>query len=142
MPLAVYSAVRLALLGAVVLLLALAGLRGWLLLGVAVVIAWLASYALLGRLRDGAARYLAEAAERRRSGEGPRFGPRIEADAAYEDALVADRDGARPFSRDGDRPISDREAEPEQDPEGQLEQPRRTQHHDQQPAPGPRPDGQ
>jgi hypothetical protein len=85
-PLVTYSALRLGLLAACFALGYWAGLRTWLLLGVAVLAAWALSYILLAGPRDAAARYLAERAERRRTG-GRRFPGGSDDDAAVEDAL-------------------------------------------------------
>jgi hypothetical protein len=82
-----YSALRLGLLAACFALGYWAGLRTWLLLGVAVLAAWGLSYVLLAGPRDAAATYLAERVERRRSG-GRRFPGTADDDAAHEDALV------------------------------------------------------
>ena len=81
-----YSVLRLGLLAACFGLGYWAGLRTWLLLGVAVLAAWGLSYVLLAGPRDAAARYLAERAERRRQ-PGRRFPRAAEDDAAHEDAL-------------------------------------------------------
>ncbi|WNB85934.1 DUF4229 domain-containing protein [Cellulomonas sp. ATA003] len=89
MPLVTYSALRIALLAACFGLGYLAGLRTWLLLIVATLVAWGLSYVLLRGPRDRAALYLAERAERRASGH--RFSAHAESDAAHEDAVV---DGA------------------------------------------------
>lgn len=85
MPLIVYSLLRLALLAGCLLALWAVGLGGWLLVVVATVVAWAASYLLLGRQRDGAARWLAER-DRRRRASGRRFSARVDTDAEDEDA--------------------------------------------------------
>lgn len=84
MPFLVYSLLRLGLFALALVGLAWAGMGGWLLVVVAAFVAWAASYVLLGRWRDAAALWLAERAERRRT--GPRISADIDADAAAEDA--------------------------------------------------------
>ena len=59
-PVITYSLLRLGLFGAALVVLWLVGMGGWLLVLVAVVIAFALSYVLLGRQRDAAARWLAE----------------------------------------------------------------------------------
>jgi hypothetical protein len=98
----VYTALRLAFLAAALGLGWLLGLRSWLLVLVAAVVAALASYVFLARPRDAAAAELARRAEARR-----RAGP--EADAALEDA-------ADELAR------SERERHPEQDAVRELEE--------------------
>ena len=83
MPLVVYSALRLGLFAAAVLGLWLAGRGGWLLVVVAAVVAWAASYLLLGRSRTAAATWLADRAAARPGRRRP------DADAAAEDAEAA-----------------------------------------------------
>jgi hypothetical protein len=72
----------------------LAGMRGWLLVVVAAVVALAVSYLALRGPRDAAAGWLAERAERRKS-TGERFSRQIQDDAAYEDAAVDRADDAR-----------------------------------------------
>ncbi|WP_460705125.1 DUF4229 domain-containing protein [Myceligenerans halotolerans] len=85
MPLVIYTMLRLALFAGALGLLHLAGLRSWLLVGVAAVAAFALSYVLLGGPRDAAARWLADRRERR----GTRTGASAaDADAAHEDAVV------------------------------------------------------
>ena len=93
MPLIVYSVLRLALLAVCLVALWAVGLGGWLLVVVATVVAWAASYLLLAGPRDRAARWLAERDERRRA-SGRRFSPGVETDAADEDAEARSVDGA------------------------------------------------
>lgn len=85
MPVIVYSVLRLALLAVALVAGALAGLRDWLLVVVAALVAWGLSYVLLPGPRDAAARWLADRAERRRA-TGVRFSPGVEADEDAEDA--------------------------------------------------------
>ncbi len=90
-----YSALRIGLLAACFALGYWAGLRTWLLLVVATLVAWGLSYVLLGGPRDAAARYLADRVERPGGGRGDRARA-AEADAAFEDAAVDDAErGAR-----------------------------------------------
>lgn len=99
-PLVTYSALRIVLLAACFGLGYLAGLRTWLLLLVATLVAWGVSYVLLGGPRDRAALYLADRAERRASGH--RFSAAAESDAEHEDAVVdeATRHGTGPQPED------------------------------------------
>ncbi|WP_123815825.1 DUF4229 domain-containing protein [Myceligenerans xiligouense] len=85
MPLVIYTVLRLALFGGALGLLYLAGLRSWLLVGVAAVAAFALSYVLLSVPRDAAARWLADRRARRGAGTG---GSGADADAAHEDAIV------------------------------------------------------
>lgn len=90
-----YSAWRILLfvgaLGAGYLL----GLRSWLLLLVALIVAFAVSYLALSGPRDAAARWLAERAERRKAA------PRVtkDADSDFEDSVV---DQEPRGSKDGD----------------------------------------
>lgn len=68
MPLVIYSLLRLAILGACAGLLAWAGLRDWLLLLVAVVLAAMVSYVAFPRQREASALYLAGLSARREAG--------------------------------------------------------------------------
>ena len=95
MPVIVYSALRLALLVLALVAGALAGLRDWLLVVVATLVAWGLSYVLLAGPRDAAALWLAERAERRRTA-GVRFSSGVEAD---EDAEDAEADAVRRTQR-------------------------------------------
>lgn len=116
MPLVVYSAQRLALFVAALLVLFWLQLGGWLLVLLAAIIAWALSYVLLGRSRDRAALWIAEKVEARRSGAR-----RTDPDAQAEDAEV---DGAR-AAGDGTAagaPGSEREAEAQEDAVAELEQ--------------------
>ncbi|MFB8227182.1 DUF4229 domain-containing protein [Cellulosimicrobium sp. NPDC055967] len=94
MPVVIYSVLRLLLFAAALGVLWFAGLRGWLLVLVAAVVALMLSYLTLRKPREAASRYLAERAEHRaRTGE--RFSREIEDDAAAEDAaLDAQEDAA------------------------------------------------
>lgn len=84
MPVVTFSLLRLGLLAVSLGVLWLVGLRSWLLVVVATVVALALSYLFLARQRDAAARYLAERSERRRAERAERaVGP----DEAAEDAL-------------------------------------------------------
>jgi uncharacterized oligopeptide transporter (OPT) family protein len=61
----------------------LLGLRSWLLVLVAAVVAFAVSYLALSRPRDAAARWLAEREQRRKDGSAA-----PDADADYEDSVV------------------------------------------------------
>ena len=79
--------VLLPLIAAALGVLWFAGLRGWLLVLVAAVVALMLSYLTLRKPREAASRYLAARAEHRaRTGE--RFSREIEDDAAAEDAAL------------------------------------------------------
>ena len=88
-PLLIYTLLRLALFGAALGLLYVAGLRGWLLPIVAVVVALAVSYLTLRTPRDAAARWMAGRADRR-AAERAVF-PKTDADAAHEDAQVDEK---------------------------------------------------
>lgn len=81
-----YTLLRLAYLGAAFGLLYGVGLRGWLLPIVAVMVALAASYLTLSRPRDAAAQWMADRAARRAAER--LAAPKIDADAAHEDAQV------------------------------------------------------
>ncbi|GAB4084489.1 hypothetical protein GCM10028784_11190 [Myceligenerans cantabricum] len=85
MPFVTYTVLRLALFGGALALLYAAGMRSWLLVAVAALVAFALSYVLLSRPRDDAARWLAERRGRRRAGRG---GSVADDDAAHEDAVV------------------------------------------------------
>lgn len=83
----IYSVLRLALFGACLGLLWWAGMRSWLVVVVAALVAWGVSYVLLRGPRDAAARQIAARAERRRVlGDRERFGVHAQEDADLEDA--------------------------------------------------------
>lgn len=82
MRLLVYSLLRLAVFGAALGLGYLLGLRNWLLVLVAVVIAAAVSYLVLKGPRDAAVAALAEGGERRRTRPA-----RVDVDAEHEDAV-------------------------------------------------------
>ena len=86
MRLLVYTLFRLALVLAAAGLLYLLGLRSWVLWVAAVVVGALVSFLVLGRQREEAAKVLAQYDPLRE--ERPTFSPQVEADAAYEDAIV------------------------------------------------------
>lgn len=119
MALVVYSLLRLALLVAALAVGWAVGLRGWLLVVVATVVAWAVSYLALHRQRTAAALWLAERAERRRRG-ARRISAEVDSDALAEDA-EADHAGRGPGARPASEARSHGEAEPEQDAVGELE---------------------
>jgi hypothetical protein len=86
-PLVTYSVLRLALFAVCLGLLWWVGMRAWLVVVAAALLAWGLSYVLLRGPRDAAARQLAARAERRRElGGRERFGERAQQDADLEDA--------------------------------------------------------
>ncbi|MCK0118892.1 DUF4229 domain-containing protein [Isoptericola sp. S6320L] len=91
MPLVTYTVLRLLVFAAALGAGYLVGLRSWLLLLVGIVVAFAVSYILLAKQKDAAARWMAERAERRRSGEEG-LGKVIDEDAAAEDSAF-DTDG-------------------------------------------------
>lgn len=92
MPLFLYTLWRVLLFAVVLVLLWWAGLRGWLSVVVAAVVALALAYLFLKGPRDAAAAWLAQRAQRRRA-TGERFSRDAEADAAYEDAVVDGTEG-------------------------------------------------
>ena len=86
MPLLVYSALRLGLFALALVGLWAVGMRDWLLVVLAAVVAWALSYVLLAGPRDAAALWLSQRVE----GRSARFSPGVEADAAAEDAEAED----------------------------------------------------
>ncbi|WP_407319058.1 DUF4229 domain-containing protein [Isoptericola halotolerans] len=84
MPLVIYTLLRLLLFAVALGGGYLVGLRSWLLVLVAVVVAFAVSYLVLPKQKDAAARWLAERAERRRAGQEG-LGRIIDEDAAAED---------------------------------------------------------
>lgn len=97
MPLFVYSALRLGLFALALVVLWAVGMRDWLLVLVAAVVAWALSYVFLAAPRDAAALWLSQRVE----GRSPRFSPGVEADAAAEDA---EAEGGRAPGSAGRRP--------------------------------------
>jgi hypothetical protein len=85
----IYTLLRLALFGVAFGLLYAAGMRGWLLPIVAVVVALAVSYLTLSRPRDAATRWMAGRAERRAAERAAT--PKVDADAAHEDAQVDEK---------------------------------------------------
>ncbi|MDM7854414.1 DUF4229 domain-containing protein [Cellulomonas alba] len=106
MRLAVYSLLRLGLFAVCLGVLYLVGMRSFLLVVVAALVAWGLSYVLLGRWRDAAASQLAEAAERRKAlgGRAELTGKAREQadleDAADEAARASDVADAAPGAED------------------------------------------
>ena len=113
MNLVLYSVLRILVFLAALGLGYVLGLRSWLLVLVAVVLAAAASYVFLRGPRDAAVTELASGAERRRDR------PAVDADAEHEDA--ADEAERR---RADARAASGREGDPEDKAVDQLEEPR------------------
>jgi hypothetical protein len=97
MRLLVYTLLRLGLVLAAAGVLYLLGLRSWILWIAAVLVGALLSFLVLGRQGRDAAAVLAQYDPLR--AERPTFSPAVEADAAYEDAVV---DSAGPGRAGGD----------------------------------------
>ncbi|QDB80307.1 DUF4229 domain-containing protein [Georgenia wutianyii] len=96
MPILRYTLLRLVVLAAVLGVLWLVGMRGWLLLAVAFLVAALVSFLVLPRQANDAAAVIA----RRRGGRTGAMDAAIAQDAAEEDALLdrehrEDSDGPR-----------------------------------------------
>lgn len=121
MPFLVYSLLRLGLLAAALVALWLVGMRDWLLVLVATVVAWALSYLMLNRHRAAAALWLAGRAEARRT-SGRRISADVDADAAAEDAEaeLAGSPTGRPSQPD-DTPPSHGQTEAEQQAVAELE---------------------
>lgn len=128
MRLLVYSLLRLAVFGAALGLGYLLGLRNWLLVLVAVVIAAAVSYVVLKGPRDAAVAALAAGGERRRARPA-----RVDVDAEHEDAVdeaaraaVAGTPAATApdpgASAAGYAPGSERQREPQQQPVREFQQ--------------------
>ncbi|WP_223148337.1 MULTISPECIES: DUF4229 domain-containing protein [unclassified Actinotalea] len=111
----VYSLLRLGLLAGVLVAGWAVGLGGWLLVVVAALVAWALSYLLLAGPRDRAARWIADRAERRRT--GPRFSAGVEDDVLAEDAEARGPGAGSPA------PGADRPHDP-QGPDRQIDSPR------------------
>ncbi len=113
-PLVVYSAQRLALFVAALLVLFWLHLGGWLLVLLAAVIAWALSYVLLGRSRDRAALWIAdrvEARSREPATRTPTPRPRTRRPRTPRRRRAA-----------AVRPASQGQAEPQEDAVAELEQ--------------------
>ncbi|GAA1975567.1 hypothetical protein GCM10009718_09570 [Isoptericola halotolerans] len=83
----IYTVLRLLLFAVALGVGYLVGLRSWLLLLVAIVVAFGVAYLVLTKQKDAAARWLAERAERRRAGQEG-LDRVIDEDAAAEDSAV------------------------------------------------------
>lgn len=138
MRLLVYTLLRVLLVLAAAGLLYLLGMRSWLLWVTAVVVGALLSYLFLRPPGRAAAGVLAEYSPVR--AERPVFSPAVEADAAYEDALVDDAE-ASAAGRTGETSTLEREPDAEEDAVAELEQPRVAQHRDEVAAGGAAEDG-
>ncbi|GCD19563.1 hypothetical protein CTKZ_11250 [Cellulomonas algicola] len=94
MPVALYTLYRLLLFAAFLGLLWVAGLRSWLAVIAAALLAWMAGYVLLRTPRDAAVAWIA-ARDERRTREGTKGRSRADQDADVEDAAVDAADGPR-----------------------------------------------
>lgn len=90
-PFLVYGLLRLGLFLALLVLGYVVGLRSWLLVLVALVVAFAVSYLALAKQRDAAATWMAERAQRRKAAKAER----VDEDAAYEDSVVDQSDSPR-----------------------------------------------
>jgi hypothetical protein len=90
-PVAVYSALRLGLFIAALLVLRLVGVGGLPSLVLALVVSMLLSFVVLRRQRDAVTLALMDRHERRRTRPRRSFSDRIAEDAAAEDAVLDDR---------------------------------------------------
>ncbi|WP_273653839.1 DUF4229 domain-containing protein [Cellulomonas fimi] len=105
MPVALYTLYRLLLFAAFLGLLWVAGMRSWLAVIAAALLAWMAGYVLLRTPRDAAVAWIA-AREQQRARSGAKARSRAEQDADVEDAAV-DAAGGTPADDDpagGPRP--------------------------------------
>jgi hypothetical protein len=109
-----YTALRILVLAAALGLGYVLGLRSWLLVLVAVVMAAAASYIFLQGPRDAAASQLASGVDRSRRRQP------VDVDAEHEDALD---DAARPASAAAPDRGSEREGEPQEDSVRELHEP-------------------
>ena len=87
MPFIIYSVLRLALIGVLGVVLYLVGVRDLLLPVLAIVLALMVSYLVLGKQREAAAVYLA-GRKTTRDATGERFSQAVADDAAFEDRQV------------------------------------------------------
>lgn len=103
MPVVIYSALRLALMGAVFAVSYLLGAGILIAALLAIIVGWSLSFLLLKPYADAATTWLAERRKAQAEGRMPRFSAQISADEAEEDALI---EGSE---REGDpEPDSDR----------------------------------
>lgn len=110
MPFIVYSLLRLALIVVIGLVLLAVGVRDLLLPVLAILLALMVSYLVLGKQREAAAVYLA-GRKKNREATGERFSKAVEADAAFEDQEVDSVVGDTTTSADtAEGPTSEREA--------------------------------
>ncbi len=155
MRLLVYTALRLVMVLAAAGVLYVLGMRSWLLWVTAIVLGALVSFLVLKPQGQAAAQVISEYSPLRE--QRPTFSPRVEQDAAYEDALLDERadgpdepgpeetgPGADPArgaapAREGspaEGSSLEREPDAEQQPVAQLEEPRVAQDHDEVAADG------
>ena len=131
MPFIIYSVLRLALIGVLGVVLYAVGVGGLLLPVLAIVLALMVSYLVLGKQREAAAVYLA-GRKTTRDATGERFSRAVSDDAAFEDDQVdtvvrGPSAAARPTvvaSTGGDQPTADavREPDVEKRPDAAREQ--------------------
>ncbi|MDC7122223.1 DUF4229 domain-containing protein [Cellulomonas fimi] len=107
MPVALYTLYRLLLFAAFLGLLWFAGMRSWLAVVAAALLAWMAGYVLLRTPRDAAVAWIA-AREERRTRAGTKGRSRAEQDADVEDAAVDAAGAARTDddASDGGKPTA------------------------------------
>jgi len=86
-PFIIYSALRIALIVVVGVVLYLVGMRGWLLGVVAILVALLVSYLALSRQREAAALYIATRRTQRQT-SGVQLTERLDRDNADEDEAI------------------------------------------------------
>lgn len=104
MPFIIYSALRIALIVVVGVVLYLVGMRGWLLGVVAILVALLVSYLALSRQREAAALYIATRRTQRQT-SGVQLTERLDRDNADEDEAI-DASTGRP-ARGATVPVDD-----------------------------------
>lgn len=117
-PVVIYSALRLLLMGAVFAISYLLGAGILIAALLAIIVGWSLSFLLLKPYADAATTWLADRRKAQAAGDIPRFSAQISADEAAEDALIsgAESEGELPPEPDapGVQPPSQGEAETEQ----------------------------
>jgi hypothetical protein len=113
-PVVVYTSARIAIFVVVAAVLAVAGMRGVLLLAVAVVVSGLLSFVMLGRQRDAMSQAVVQRGSRLRQ----RMQEATEAEDEIDDQLrAADQEGAD--QPDADRSARSGQREPDADQDGE-----------------------
>ena len=116
MPFIIYSVLRLALIFVLGVVLYAVGVRDLLLPLLAIVLALMLSYLVLGKQREAAAVYLA-GRKKTREATGERFSRAVTDDAAFEDDQVDTAAAARPgMSEPGAPAVPDAQPTSEQHP--------------------------